>query len=204
LCGISQSVSAETSCHAAFRIVDVPYYRLMSGDVDELRLPSAEDEARFWALVEAAWAQCGAEANRVRRALAARSGPGGGLSAVDNALPVFLGALADQCRALPGGELISLDRVVERKLYDIDRVDIQAVTDGSDDGFLYARGFIVAMGRDFYDAVAGDPQVAVLEAECEQMCYFFAHRYCERFGQFPETGSGISRESCSNTTGWAS
>jgi hypothetical protein len=201
---VSQLLATDPLAHAAFRIVDVPYYRLMSGDVDEVRLPSAEDEARFWALVEAAWSQCSAEANRVRRALVARSGPGGDISAVDNALPVFLGALADQCHALPGGELISLDRVVERKLYDIDRVDIQAVTDGSDDGFLYARGLIVAMGRDFYDAVAGDPQVAVLEAECEPMCYFFAHRYRERFGGFPKTGSGISRESCSNAAGWAS
>lgn len=58
------------------------------------------------------------------------------------------------------------------------------------------------MGRDFYDAVASDPEAAVLDAECEEMCYFFAHLYCERFGEFPETGSGISRESCSNTTGW--
>jgi Protein of unknown function (DUF4240) len=172
---------------------------------DEPRLPSAEDEARFWALVEAAWAQCDAEANRMRRALAAGTpDPDADLSPVDRALPVFLGVLADQCRALPGGELASLDRVLERKLYDIDRADIQAVTDGSDDGFLYARGFIVAMGRDFYDAVAGDPQVAVLDAECEEMCYFFAHLYRDRFGEFPETGSGISRESCSNAAGWAS
>ena len=62
---------------------------------------------------------------------------------------MFLGTLTDQCRELPGGELTSLDRVLERKLYDIDRADVQAVTDGSEDGFLYARGFIVAMGRDF-------------------------------------------------------
>jgi hypothetical protein len=117
---------------------------------------------------------------------------------------VFLDTLTDQCRELPGGELTSLDRVLERKLYDIDRADIQAVTDGSEDGFLYARGFIVAMGRDFYDAVASDPEAAVLGAECEEMCYFFADLYRERFGEFPETGSGISRESCSNTTGWAS
>ena len=177
----------------------------MSADVNERRLPSAEDEARFWALVEAAWAPCSAEANRVRGALAARApDPDADLSAVDGALPVFLGTLADQCRALPGDELTSLDRVLERKLYDIDRADIQAVTDGSDDGFLYARGFIVAMGRNFYDAVASDPQVAVRDAECEEMCYFFAHLYRERFGEFPETGSGISRESCSNATGWVS
>jgi hypothetical protein len=48
-------------------------------------------------------------------------------------------------------------------------------------------GFIVAMGRDFYDAVAGDPEMAVPGAECEEMCYFFAHLYRERFGQFPDT-----------------
>jgi hypothetical protein len=113
----------------------------MPSDLNERRLPSAEDEARFWALVEAAWAQCSAEANRVRGALAMRApDPDAGLSAVDGALPVFLGALTDECRELTGGELTSLDRVLERKLYDIDRADVQAVTDGSDDGFLYARG----------------------------------------------------------------
>jgi hypothetical protein len=183
----------------------MPYHRLMSADVNGRRLPRAEDEARFWALVETAWAPCSAEANRVRAALAARApDPDADLSAVDGALPVFLGTLADQCRTLPGDELTSLDRVLERKLYDIDRADIQAVTDGSDDGFLYARGFIVAMGRNFYDAVASDPQVAVRDAECEEMCYFFAHLYRERFGEFPETGSGVSHESCSNATGWVS
>ncbi len=117
---------------------------------------------------------------------------------------MFLAGLADQCRAVPGGELVSLDRVVERKPCDSDRAGIQAVTGGSDDGFVYARGFIVAMGRDLCDAVAGDRQVAVLEAGCEPVCCFFAHRYRERFGQFLETGSGTSREWCSNMTGCAS
>jgi Protein of unknown function (DUF4240) len=179
----------------------VLYHRFVR---DERRLPSVEDDARFWALVEAAWAPCNAEANRMRRALAKRA-PGliADIPAVEDALPVFLGTLTDQCRDLPGSELTSFDRVLERKLYDIDRADIQAVTDGSDDGFLYARGFIVAMGRDFYDAVASDAEMAVLGAECEEMCYFFAHLYRERFGEFPATGSGISRESCSNPAGWA-
>jgi hypothetical protein len=59
-----------------------------------------------------------------------------------------------------GEELTSLDRVVERKLYDLDREDVHEVTDGSDDGFLYARGFIVAMGKDFYGAVLANPSVA--------------------------------------------
>ncbi len=59
------------------------------------------------------------------------------------------------------------------------------------------------MGRDFYDAVVSDPEMAVLDAECEGMCYFFAHLHRERFGEFPERGYGISRGSCSNAIGWA-
>jgi len=85
---------------------------------------------------------------------------------------------------------------------DIDSAELHAVTGGSDDGFLYARGFIVAMGRNFYYAVAADAQMAVPRAEFEEMCYFFAHLCHERYGNFPRTRSGISRESCSNLTGW--
>ena len=60
------------------------------------------------------------------------------------------------------------------------------------------------MGQDFYDAVAGDPQVAVLDAACEPMCCFFVHLHHERFGELPETGLVISRGSCSNAADWAS
>ena len=49
----------------------------------------------------------------MRRALAARApGPDTDLSAVEGALPVFLGTLADQCRELPGGELTSKHSVL--------------------------------------------------------------------------------------------
>jgi hypothetical protein len=34
------------------------------------------------------------------------------------------------------------------------------------------------------------------------VCYFFAHLHHERFGAFPDTGSGISRESGQNLAGW--
>ena len=49
---------------------------------------------------------------------------------------------------------------------------------------------------------AADPEMGVPYAECEEMCYFFAHLSRERFGKFPDTGSGISREPGSNLTGW--
>jgi hypothetical protein len=124
------------------------------------------------------------------------------LSTIEAAMPLVLNALTGLCRGLPDGELASLDRVLERKLYDIDRADIQSLTDGSDDGFLYARGFIVAMGQRFYDAVASNPELAVPNAECEEICYFFAHLYRERLGKFPDTDNRISRESGSNPIGW--
>ncbi len=60
------------------------------------------------------------------------------------------------------------------------------------------------MGRDFYEAVVTNPEMGVPYAECEEMCYFFAHIYNERFGDFPDTGSGFSRESCSNPASWTS
>ena len=72
------------------------------------------------------------------------------ISIVAGALPAFLAVLEGRCRGLPADELTSLDRVVERKLWEIDRADVHAVTGGSDDGFLYSRGFAVEMGREFY------------------------------------------------------
>jgi hypothetical protein len=82
------------------------------------------------------------------------------------------------------------------------RAEIQAVTDGSDDGFLHARGFIVALGQDYYTAVAGNPQLGILDCDCESMCYFFAHLHSDLYGSWLATGSGITRESCSNPSGW--
>ncbi|MDL4776208.1 DUF4240 domain-containing protein [Actinomadura xylanilytica] len=167
------------------------------------------DEARFWDFLEAAWAPLGAEVDRARSALATRTpAPGEDFdgkppfAVVDGALDGFLDNLTANSRGLSAEELTAFDRVVERKLHDIDREDVHAVTDGSDDGFLYARGFIVALGRDFYAAVVRDPRTAVLDADCEGMCYFFAHLHRRRFGDFPDTGSGLSRESFSNPAGW--
>lgn len=163
-------------------------------------VPTEAEESRFWRLIESAWARVGPEESR-RAALIDRETEDEAY-ALAPYLDAFLGHLRDLSADLSAAELTDLDRVLERKLYDLDRADIQEVTDGSDDGFLYCRGFIVAMGREFYDAVVADPSVAVVDAECEPMGYFFAHLHDSRFGGFPDTGSGISRETASNTAGW--
>jgi hypothetical protein len=175
----------------------------VAADRGEFRVPAPEEEARLWSLVETAWAALGPEVRQARQELVVRpSGSPPDISVVAGALQAFLAILAGHCRGLPADVLTSLDRVVERKLWVIDRLDVYAVTGGSDDGFLYSRGFVVAMGREFYDAVAGDPEMGVPLAECEEMCYLFAHLHRERFGDFPDIGSGISRESGSNLSGW--
>ncbi|MEU8425368.1 DUF4240 domain-containing protein [Micromonospora sp. NPDC048835] len=174
-------------------------------------MPTPADEARLWALVEAAWAELGAEPLALRQALVERDPAAAAddgdddapLYAIDAWLDAFLGRLRQLTAELTGSELTDLDRVVERKLYDIDREDIHEVTDGSDDGFLYARGFIVALGRAYYEAVRANPAMAVPDADCEGMCYLFAHLHNDRFGAWPETGSGISRESFGNRAGWS-
>ena len=170
----------------------------------DTRIPTATEEARFWALIESAWARLDGDAQAARRTVTGRDPDDEDVNvyAADPFLDDVLANLAQACVDLPAEELVDLDRVLERKLYDIDRTDIQAVTDGSDDGFLYCRGFIVALGRDFYDAVKANPAMAVPDGECEAMCYFFARLHADRYGGYPDTGSGISRESASNPDGW--
>ena len=109
-------------------------------------------------------------------------------------------ALREELLGLKKEDLLQFDRILERKLYDIDRAEVQEHTDGSDDGFLYARGFIVAAGKEYYDTVNARPQAAMMDLECEDMCYLPFHVYKERFGETPQ--SNISRESCSNKAGW--
>ncbi|WP_127933972.1 hypothetical protein [Nonomuraea polychroma] len=59
----------------------------------------------------------------------------------------------------PLGEEVGRAR---QALTDRSPIDRAAVTGGSDDGFLYARRFIVAMGRDFCSGMLRNPDVRSL------------------------------------------
>lgn len=157
------------------------------------------DETRFWSLIETAWQAVGGKA-KARQKLAAGKLSDEKAEELVEALGAVVPALREQLDRLPADELLAFDRLLERKLYDIDRQEVQEHTDGSDDGFLYARGFIVAAGRGYYDAVNADPARALMDLECEEMCYLPWHLYREKFGEAPR--SDISRESCSNRAAW--
>jgi Protein of unknown function (DUF4240) len=157
------------------------------------------DEARFWTVIETAWKADGGKLG-ARRKLAEGKLSEEKAEDLIESLGVVLGALRSQLDDLTSEELLEFDRILERKLYDIDRAEIQEHTDGSDDGFLYARGFIVIAGKAYYDAVNANPSTAMMDMECEEMCYISSHLYEEKYGDIPP--SGISRESCSNKAAW--
>jgi hypothetical protein len=159
------------------------------------------DENRFWSMIETAWRTVGGKARSRQRLAEGRLSEEGAYSLQEALDADVVPALQELLAGLPAEELLAFDRLLERKLYDIDRADIQERTDGSDDGFLYCRGFIVGMGRAYYEAVRANPDRAVVDAECEAMCYLSWHLYRERFGEVPP--SGLSRETGSNAAGWA-
>src|SRR5882762_4212495 len=142
-------------------------------------------EATMWTMIEAAWKPRGAKINALRVKLATRDPDDEDdgddddveVERIDAVLEDVIAALTAAFNQLPQDELAAIDRVLERRLYDIDRQEIQEITDGSDDGFLYARGFIVVLGQAFYDAVNANPAVALMDAECEEMCYLPANVY---------------------------
>jgi hypothetical protein len=157
------------------------------------------DESRFWSLIESAWQSVGGK-TKTRQKLAAAKLSDERAEALVEALEEVIPALRAQLDSLAAAELLAFDRILERRLYDLDRAEVQEHTDGSDDGFLYARGFIVAAGKGYYDAVNARPATALMDLECEEMCYLSWHLYREKFGEM--VPSGISRESCSNKAGW--
>jgi hypothetical protein len=150
-------------------------------------------------MIEAAWQTVGGKV-KTRQKLAEGKLSDEKAEALVEALDEVIPALREELDRLTEKELLAFDRILERKLYDIDRAEIQEHTDGSDDGFLYARGFIVAAGQGYYDAVNAHPEIALMDLECEEMGYLSWHLYREKYGEIPP--SGISRESCSNTEAW--
>ena len=165
-------------------------------------LPHAErqmNEERFWSFIEKAWEAVGGM-KAERKKLTGKRISEDVLDELADSSSGMVEALREELSNMTKEDLLAFDRILERKLFDIDRSEIQQQTDGSDDGFLYARGFIVAAGKDYYDAVNSKPATAKMDMECEDICYVSWHIYEERFGKMPD--SGISRESCSNTAGW--
>lgn len=160
----------------------------------------------FWASIEDAWATIPDSAD-LRAALASPTTESEArFEAAENIEPhlrPFLAALKTTLESYTQPQLAAWDGHIAQALFDIDREDVHDATDGSDDGFLYARGFIVAIGKNYYDKVNAEPGTyGVMDAEFELICYEGSHVHDTRFGDWPP--QAVSRESGSNGGGWPS
>lgn len=161
---------------------------------------SALSEDRFWGMIEDAWLAAAPKLVKKRPGIATKA-PEKDFEALNKALSGVVLALEKALTGLSRDELIAFDRILERKLHDLDRREVQEHTNGSDDAFLYARGFIVGMGRPYYEAVDKDPSKALTDMEEERICYLPQEVFEEKFTEsMPE--SGISRASGRNKAGW--
>lgn len=167
----------------------------------------------FWTSIDDAWTSAAAtlpEAERpsvssARTTLCSATAPSearlSAVSALDAAQAAFLTSLRAYLDTLPQPALAQWDEHCAQALYALDTQAIHEVLDGSDDGFLYTRGFVVSLGRRYWELVRGQPETyGVEDAECESFCYIAAHLCNEKYGEWPT--ASVSRESCSNAEGW--
>lgn len=163
------------------------------------------EETQFWKLIEEAW-NTQPKLSTLRTKLCIEPNPEQRSNIgyrLEEAFEDFvLSALTARLENLSREKLLAFDRIAEHKLYKMDRKEIHNYTDGSDDGFLYCRGFILAMGQKYYEAVDADPSKAIFDLESESMTYIAFHMLHDKFEDYIWTNSGISRESCSNHSGW--
>lgn len=158
----------------------------------------------FWEMIEQAWEATSPTLKAKRLQIASTKGEKDptdlAMELADLVGSDLVDYLVEKLKKISQEELVAFDRILECKLYEIDREDIHDYTDGSDDGFLYARGFIVGMGKAYYDLVSQEPDRATFDLDAESFCYFPVHLYQELYGKFPYLG--LSRETGSNSQGW--
>jgi hypothetical protein len=99
-------------------------------------------------------------------------------------------------------ELTNFIHILEERIYTIDRKEIQAHTDGSDDGFLYCRCFVVGMGKEYYNMIDKTPSKAKFDLEAEGFGFSAYLVYEDLFDEEFKRYSRHSMESCSNENGW--
>ena len=167
------------------------------------------DEERFWKIIEDAWASdrrlvdfrdaalSTLQSEAAKDEFEEEHGDDGACIPNED---VFMSSIESSLDSLTQEDLRQFDAILEKKLFDIDRQEIHEFTDGSDDGFLYCRGFIVALGKTYYEAISATPSHAMFDWECEAMTYVSFHLFEKKFGEMP--ASEISRETCSNTACW--
>ncbi len=159
------------------------------------------NEQKFWELIESAWQTVPLLDELRREALQT------------NQVDLFEGlsfglddevseAIEEKLRELSKDDLVRFNHLMEEKLFRLDREEIHRHTDGSDEGFLACRGFIVGMGERYYHLVHTTPAKATADAAAESIPFVGYRVYQERFREEFPRESVYPLESGSNPDGW--
>jgi hypothetical protein len=159
-------------------------------------------EQLFWNLIDASW-EDSPEINALRTE-ALKTNDEGQLSKLSEKLEdIILENYTRRLHSLSKEDLTKFIHILEERLYHIDRQEIHEYVDGSDDGFLYARCFILGMGKAYYSMVDQTPSKATFDLWAEGFGFSAYGVYEEKCGEEFERYTFHSIETCSNEEGWA-
>ncbi len=160
-------------------------------------------EQNFWAIIESSWAD--SPKLDKRRANALKTNDEELLTELSDELrDTILENYKNRLAELDKYNLTDFIHRLEEKLYRIDRQEVHEYTDGSDDGFLYCRCFIVGMGQQYYEMIDKDPSRATMDLEAELFGFLAYEVYQEQFGEDFKRNTVFCIESGSNAEGWIS
>ena len=159
------------------------------------------NEEKFWEIIEASWADS-PELNKMR-AKAIKTNDAELLEELSGELEETITKnYRERLFELEKSAITDFIHILEEKLYKIDREEVHEHTDGSDDGFLYCRCFILGMGKEYYEMIDNDPSAATMDLEAESFGFAAYGVYKKKFGEEFERNSVHCIESVSNQKEW--
>ncbi|MCK7556735.1 DUF4240 domain-containing protein [Chitinophaga sedimenti] len=159
------------------------------------------DQKQFWQVIESAWDEH-PEAKALRTKALEENDVEDIITLGDEVADNIADALTEKLYELEKEELEGFILNMEERLHHIDRRDIRARTDGSDDGFLYCRCFIVGMGEAYYNKADKDPEILYSDVEAEGIGFLAYGVYADRYDMDFERNSQHNIASGSNKAGW--
>lgn len=124
-----------------------------------------------------------------------------GLDRPDFASAALVAALGRRSEA----DILEFEEILAEKLYALDRRDLAehaGEAGDSDDAFLYARCYVVARGREFYEAVSSNPERFPADADFEPLLSVGPTAFEAVTGRSLELFTHVSYETGSNPSGW--
>jgi hypothetical protein len=158
-------------------------------------------ESLFWEIIDSAWTK--SALIEKRRVKALRNNDPELLQGLSEDLfGAVLNNYNKRLVLLGKPDLTAFIHILEEKLYDLDRAEIHEFADGSDDGFLYARCFMVAMGEMYYNKINRDPSMATPDMEAETFGFAAYEVYKYKFKADFVRCSVHNIETGSNKAAW--